>query len=874
MRSVPLLLCAFLIGISTAAAQSAPQSSSKEAAAVRITSDQVRVDGRLDEAAWTLATPVTDFVQKEPVEGAPPTEDMEVRFLYADDALYVGARMYTAGGPAAIQAPLGPRDVGEQAEYILISLDTFLDRRTAYTFGVTAAGVRLDHFHRSDSEEDIDTGFNPVWVARTAVDAEGWTAEMWIPFSQLRFTNLAEQLWGMNVVRWIPNKNEENYWVAVPRTVQGWSSHFGQLRGVEAVDLARRIEVLPYLAGGSSMYGNRDRANPFDDGRNLEGSIGGDLKMGVGPNLTLDVTVNPDFGQVEADPAVVNLSDAETFFNERRPFFTEGSALMTGPTNNYFYSRRIGAPPFRSASGDFVESPSNTAILGAGKLSGRLPSGTSLGILAAVTGAEHARTFSLSENEFNRVRVAPLTGWGVARVQQDISSSGSTAAAMLTAVRRDLEPGSELAGLLTRNAISANTDALLRLGGGAYEVVASVGGAHVQGDEAAILRVQRASPRYFQRPDVTYVQVDPTRTSMTGWKTTFEARKVSGTHWLWNVFFDAESPALEFNDIGRITLADGISTREGITYRETQPGDLFRNYRLTLDQFTEWNFGGIRQFTRVTGRGAVTWNNFWTTNTSLELSARGQDWRLTRGGPTMGTPQGWTANLDVANSTSERTRWNAALRFGRNELGGRSAQISGGVSMVPSPRWQVSLRPSLESLVDPRQYVTSRPGGSDATYDGRYIFAFIDRTTLSMEARVDFTLKPDVTLNVYMQPFAASGTYYDFGELAAARSMHLRTYGTDGTTIVDQGDGTSVVTDGAARFQIPNPHVSVRSFRSTSVLRWEWRPGSTFYLVWQQDRSGGLFDQEDGAGLRDLFGSVTATGSNYFAVKASYWLGR
>jgi hypothetical protein len=867
-----LTLVATLVATSSLSAQTGKNTSAKYATALQAVSSGIRVDGRLDEAVWGQAAPITDFMQKEPVEGALPTERTEVRFVYDDKALYVGARMYSSGGMASIQAPLGRRDGGTLAEYVLISLDTFLDRRTAYSFGVTAAGVRLDHFHRSDNEGNVDRGFDPVWETRVSIDDEGWTAEMWIPLSQLRYNELLEQTWGLNIQRWIPSKNESDYWVAVPRTERAWSSRFGELRGVRVSNPVQRLELLPFAASGSSINGDRDLADPFDDGVNLEGRVGLDLKMGIGPNLTLDATVTPDFGQVEADPAVVNLTDFEVFFPERRPFFSEGSALLNGPANNYFYSRRIGARPSGSVSGDYVDSPSSSTILGAAKLTGRLPSGMSIGVMAAVTGEEHAKTFESEPEAFHEVRVAPRTTWGVGRVQQEFGPDGSTASFMVTGVHRELDAGDPLALRMPRSAMTVNGETFWRLGGSMYEISVSGGLTRVDGDKEAILRLQRASTRYFQRPDAAHVEVDPERTTMGGSKATVRAQKISGTHWLWTINADLESPEVEFNDLGRLTTGDGVALRPSLTYRESNPGRWFRNYRLSLNPNAEWNFGWERQQTVLSGSASVTWNNFWTTRTSTRVNLRAQNQRLTRGGPSMGTGQGWNTSLDFGNSSSSETRWSVGMAYGRDEFGGNSQRINGRVSLVPTPRWQVSLSPSFQHEVNSRQYVGTRDGGAASTYSGRYIFAFTDRTTLAMETRLNFTLKPDVTFDLYAQPFAASGRFYDFGELDAASSRFLRVYGTDGTTITPTGDDGYEVADADDGFELPNRDFNVRSFRSTAVVRWEWRPGSTLYLVWQQDRSGST-PLGARAGLNDVFRSLTATGNNFFAVKASYWLG-
>ena len=298
---------------------------------------------------------------------------MEVRFLFDDSSLWVGARMRSGPG-SAIQAPMSRRDDGSQAEYVQIELDTYLDRRTAYMFGVTASGVRLDHYHPTDNEDDTDAQFDPVWEARTHVDADGWTAELWVPFSQLRFNDQRERIWGLNVKRWRPQLNEENYWVVVGRTERGWSSRFGELRGIDGVPQTVRLEVMPYVSASSRMAGSRDLNNPFHDALALSGRAGADVKVGIGSNLTLEATFNPDFGQIEADPAEVNLTVFETFFDERRPFFIEGNRVLEAGTSNFYYSRRIGARPTGPATGDYVDYPSTNTILGAAKLTGRTES--------------------------------------------------------------------------------------------------------------------------------------------------------------------------------------------------------------------------------------------------------------------------------------------------------------------------------------------------------------------------------------------------------------------------------------------------------------------------------------------------------------------
>ena len=839
-----------------------------EARAVRVADGSIRLDGRLDESIWQTAPALTRFVQKEPDERAPATDRTEIRFVYDDDALYVGARMWSTG---AVQAPLGRRDGGDQSEHLIVSLDTYLNRRTASTFGVTASGVRLDRYHSTDDDFG-DDGFDPVWQARSIVDENGWTAELWIPFSQLRFNDRSPQIWGLNVRRWVPSRNEDVYWALVPRTERGWASRFGDLVGIDGIGPRRRLEILPYVASSAHVVGARDAANPFDAGANVEGRVGLDMKVGLGSDLTLEATANPDFGQVEADPAEVNLSAFETFFSEKRPFFLEGSQLLAGRVNNYFYSRRIGAPPAGRASGDFVEHPATSTILGAAKLTGRLSSGTSIAVLGAVTGAETARTFRLPD-AFGRQRVAPRTLFGVARVEQEFGPPGSTWSIMTTAMHRDLEPGEPLGALLTRNAAALSGDTVLRLNGGDYQVNAFSGITYVEGETQAIDRVQRTSRHYLDRPDADHLRYDPLRTTLSGTKSGLMVEKRNGRHWLWQMATQIETPEFEPSDLGRLTSTDAIVGNARIEYRDTVPRPWWRNYSIELGSRNEWSFGGDRQVASLDANAEVTWPNFWTTQSRTQWRFRTQDARLTRGGPLMETPRGWGTSLEMATSEAAQTRAGGEVSYGRDEDGGNDFQVDAGFDLRPAPQWSLSIRPAYQRQVNTQQYVTTRDGGSASTFGSRYIFARIDRTTYSVQARLSYTFKPDLTLDLYAEPFAASGRYDDFGELAAARTRLLRRYGAGGTTLDLLPDGARRVTDGATTFSLANRDFNVRSFRSNLVLKWEWRPGSTLYLVWQQDRS-----EEKAlstvASLGDLFASPAAPGDNFFIVKASVWIAR
>jgi hypothetical protein len=874
LATLPVFVSALSAQINMSRADSG--SARKIATAVRLRGN-IHLDGKLDEAAWASAPPLTDFLQKDPIEGGEPTDKLDVRFLYDDVALYVATRVVNRNPSRTIQAPVSRRDQVSQAERIWISLDAYQDRRTAYSFGVTASGVRADWYHPSDNETNTDLSFDPVWEAAVDRQPGGWTAEMRIPFSQLRFNAAEVQRWGLNVAYSIPSRNENVFWIPVPRNASGWSSRMGVLEGIEGIRPARRLEVMPYVASSSTVNADRDPGDPFDDGRNLEARVGGDLKVGLGPSLTLAATVNPDFGQVEADPAEVNLSAFETFFSEKRPFFIEGIQLLQG-AGSYFYSRRIGARPRGAADGDYVDYPQASTILGAAKLTGRLASGASVGALAAVTAPEDARSFDVTTKRFTKTRVAPLAEYGIGRLQKEYGKYSSTIGLTLTGVQRDVSDGEPLAAILNRSAYSGGVDVEHRFAGNNYAMTGLLGFSHIAGDTLAIARAQRSSARYFQRPDAKAYDYDPSRHSLSGTNGSLGIDKIAGKHWLGGVYANWESPGFEINDAGALGTADDISGAVHVTYRETTPRRYVRRYSLTLSRENGWNYDGDRQFGSVVLNSTTTFSNFWQLQTTNWHDFRSQNSRLTRGGPSMGTEWFNVAIVSLTNSSSASTRWQGRVYYGKDGYGAPVNRISGLLSFRPTPQWQFSIAPNYLRAVNEQQYVMRRDSGAASTYGRRYIFGRIDQSTFFADVRLNYTLKPDLTLELYAQPFAAGGAFERFGELPAARSRKLRQYGTDGSTIQKTDTGYLVTDTKIARgdgspdaFVIGLRDFSVREMRSNMVLRWEYRPGSTLYLVWQQNRAGES-ERGDLVGLGDLFGGLSEAGTNFFAIKATFWV--
>jgi len=891
-RPIGLLWVALLVAPATLSAQERPEptgpsalvsGASKEAVAVRLHRGGVRIDGRLDEAAWAEAKFVSDFAMKEPVQGGTSADRTEVAFLYDDDALYIGARMHSTA-PRTLPRGLTRRDGYGNAEHIVVSLDPFFDRRTAYSFAISAGNGRRDYYHPRDSEDfgARDFTWDPIWEGRAELTEDGWTAEMRIPFSQLRFNDQPVHTWGLNINRWIPQRNEDIYWVVVPRDQAGFASRFGTLTGIADLPPNRRMEILPYVAANSTIRDAAEPGNPFDGRTSTRGRFGGDLKMGLGPSLTLDATINPDFGQVEADPAQVNLSAFETIFGERRPFFTEGGDLLRGNVQSYFYSRRIGAPPRGSAVGEFVSRPQSTTILGAAKVSGRLGAAWQASVLVAATGAEEARIADAGAER--RAEVEPQANWLVGRVQRQFGASGSTAGVSLAGVARRFGEGSALSDLLTARAVSGGPDWVLRFQQGRYELAGHVGFSHVGGSSTALRRIQTGSAHYFQRPDADHLAVDPDATALWGYTARVRGDKNAG-NWLWGIELAAESSGFETNDTGRLQSADDIDFNADINHRWTTPGAVFRRAQLGILARAAWNYGGNRtggEF-RIFSNG--TFRNFWDARLNLGYLPRSLRDDLTRGGPLMQLGDRVYASGSVGTNSTQPSSARLEYEFARGEHGSSLVKLALRGSANLSPRASFSVAPGTSREILPRQYVGRMAGGSEATFGDRYLFSQLDFRVAAVQLRLNYLLSPTLSLEGYAEPFAASGRFGGFGELPAARSGALRTYGrAAGTTITPEAAGYRVEdAERADAFMIPYPDFRTLSFRSNLVLRWEWAPGSTFFLVWQQNRGAscggapGLVCESGGrpgGGVSSgaLYDALRARGDTFLAAKLSYWL--
>jgi hypothetical protein len=871
----------------SAAAQNQPgprlgSSSPPTVVAVPAGSVSPTVDGKLDELAWRMATVATDFTQLRPNDGATPTERTEVRILYASDALYLAVRLFDSD-PGGITGQLTRRDTFTPSDAFWVDIDSYHDHRTSFQLGVNAAGVRWDGVASNDNG-NADLSWDPVWSAATDVDSLGWVLEMRIPFSQLRFSGDGEQVWGINFSRDINRKNERTRWAWKPNEEAGYASRFGHLEGLRDLPQPRRLEVLPYTVAKSDLTEGADPANPFNDGSVYSLTGGFDLKYGLTSDLTLDATVNPDFGQVEADPAVVNLTAFETFFEERRPFFVEGSNLFQFGSGSggiifgsprLFYSRRIGREPSRSADDPdgYVDNPIAARILGAAKLSGQT-AGWSVGVLNAITNRESAR---IEQQDGTRAteRVEPLANFSVLSLRRDLRDGSSGVGFMATGVNRRLDD--PLFSSLTSSAYSGGVDFFHRFGDNQFAVNGTFSGSRTRGDSTAIIAAQRSSARYYQRPDQDYVSVDSSATALSGFAASVQAGKVAG-NWLYGTDIYAYSPGFEINDAGFQTQTDHIFHGVRVSRRWLDPGPVFRTFSVDATWAQIWNFGGLLQAREAYFGFGGQFLNYWNFHleSTYNFSAFSSD--ATRGGPSMQRPKVWSASGSAATDYRKPVSVVGFGNYARNDEGGYVMGGGGHFNIRPSSALSLTLAPRYDKTHAMGFYVTQQVDPTAiATYGSRYVFSELIQTSLDLTLRMDLALTPDLSVQLYAQPFVAAADYQGFKEFAEPRTFEFLRYGVDGASTLSLDQESNVYTadsDGAGpalSIEFDNPDFRYRSLRSNLVLRWEYLPGSTLFLVWNHGQSGDASDPT--FRLFGVLGDLLRDDQqNTFAVKLNYWL--
>lgn len=855
-----------------------------DAAAIKVAriSSEIDIDGRHDDPAWTGVAVITDFVQRDPEQGAAPTQRTEVRIAYDDEALYVSARMYDSA-PDSIVARLGRRDNRLDSDDFVVYLDPFRDKRTGYFFGINAAGTLRDGVLMNDDWDDED--WDGVWQGKAVIDDEGWCAEFKIPFSQLRFRKGENAEWGINLRRSIARNNESIYLVYTPRNESGFVSRFPALSGLSGISPRRQVEVVPYVTTRAEFL-DHDEGDPFNDGSRISPEVGVDFRVGVTSNLTLNASVNPDFGQVEVDPAVVNLSDVETFFPEKRPFFIEGNSVFQGfgrggasnnwgfnfSNPNFFYSRRIGRAPQGSLPDNtYAERIDGARILGAAKLTGRLGGGWNVGTIQALT--ERAVADIVLDGDRADAEIEPFAYYGVNRVQKEFADGRRSIGILSTMALRDFRDD-RLRSEINESAFVWAADGYTFLDRDKTWVLTGWAGlSRVAGTAERITALQTDSRHYFQRPDADYVSVDSTATSLTGTAGRLALNKQRGQFTL-NAALGYYSPSFDVNDLGFLFRSNIINGHLVLAYQWTDPGSWYRRIFAHAAAFNSADFDGNTTWRGVWTGNFIQFLNYHELWFNIAYNPETVSNRLTRGGPL--TVQQPGLELGVEYDTDSRKQFVFEIGgFGYWQADSYNSQLYTEIVWQPAANVRLAVQPRLSWNNEFAQWVGSYEDPfAERTFGRRYVFAELDQMTVSSSIRLNWTFTPTMSLQLFAQPLISSGDYHHYKELVAPKTFDFLTYGEGGSTfdpatLVADPDG-----DGPADpLELPNLDFNFRSLRGTAVLRWEFRPGSTLFLVWTQSRSDfeelGRLDFRRSVG--ELFG---AKPDNIFAVKLTYWLSR
>jgi hypothetical protein len=799
----------------------------------------VQVDGALAEEVWRQASVIRDFLQREPEDGAPATFATSARVVYDSTAIYVAIEA-SDPDPSKIASHLTRRDSNSPSDWVSVAIDSYHDRRTAFEFSVNPAGVKRDKYLFGDGNGE-DLSWDAVWDVAVTTHRNGWTAEFRIPFSQLRFRESHTPTVGIAFVRKIGRLNETASWPLLSRSATGYVSSFAELRGLELSRSPKRLEAVPYTVAKLATV-PRDPGNPLIDPVAATASVGLDLKYAVTPGLTLTATANPDFGQVEADPAVVNLGAFETFYAERRPFFVEGSEVFRTEIDGLFYSRRIGRRPQVGPGvpeGGFVSVPSETTILGATKLTGRVGK-FSVGALNAITGGEYATIAAGTDR--TQVIAEPPTSYSAVRARRDFDNQSSVGF-MATATNRSL---TDPVRILPGQAYAGGVDWDWRIKP-RYSFTGYWAGSLVLGAAEAIDNLQRNNVHSFQRPDARYVQYDSTRTSLAGQSFQAGLAKIGGERIRFNSTITFKTPGYDLNDLGFMRRADEISTFQWFQWRNDRPSRYFRSVRLSLNQSTGWNFGGDRLMNGGGVNVAVQFTNNWRTSAGFNINATRFDDRLSRGGP--GGLRNGTMGLWHSIDTDDRKSVHGGTMFSyqSDRNGSSTFEAQPDIGFRPKPALQLSTGVRFHRNNDDSQWLENVALDRD-----HYIFGRLAQTTLALTTRINYTITPTLSIQLYAEPFISAGDYKGFKELVDGRAAHYQDRYTP-------------------YLYSSNPDFHYTSFRTTNVLRWEYRPGSALFVVWQQGREESLSGRGDFRLMRDFGGIFDAPARNVLLVKLAHW---
>jgi len=834
---------------------------------IRLTTPKPVIDGKLDDECWKTGEWAGNWTQFIPKEGAKPTYPTEMKILYDDRNLYVAFRAFDKE-PGKIKRRAGVRD--EFAGDIMgVNFDSYRDYRTGFEFSITAWGQKIDLILFNPDNWDVN--WQAVWKGKVGMEDSAWVAELEIPFSQVRYSGKDEQVWGLHTWRWVDRLQEENNWEKQTKTGPGMLYNFGELKGIKGLKKSRRLELMPYSLGDLKTM-EKTAGDPYTEkGRSWGGNIGLDAKVGISTNFTLDLTVNPDFGQVESDPSVMNLTAFETYYQEKRPFFLEGLTIFNYDFDNQylFYSRRIGhAPSYSPASNDslFVKSPNMTTILSAAKFSGTTSKGLSVGVIQSLTGPEYAKISDIHGNTSTQ-KVEPLTNYTLVRVQKGFNAGTTVLGGMLTSTSRFGNDGN--LNFLTNNAYTGGLDLTTRWKDKEYFLDARLVGSFIDGSTKSITGLQESSARYYQRPDGGYLNFDTTRTSLSGYGGKLKIGKGSKGFWRYATGISWLSPGLELNDIGFMTTVDQIDQSNVVSYFVNQPVSIFRTYTVQLEEINSWNFNSTFLGSLAHLSFSSTFRNQWNLAANLLYHTTGYDTRLLRGGYDMLMPAGFMATGILGTDPSKRVI--AGMSYGYKTMGNNSGITSTFIptlSIRPFMSLKLSVSATYEDNRNDLQYVNTTSFNGDP----RYILGTINQTTLGLTFRADLNITPEFSIQYYGSPFVSRGSYSEFKRVDDPRSKEYsqrfvtlaNPLLTDGKYYFDENN------DGQNDYSIENPDFNFHEYRSNLVAKWEYRLGSFIYFVWSAERTG--MAEDPSVSISDSFRQLgKAYPKNIFLIKLNYW---
>ena len=870
-RFIPLISILFSVNSPAQESDSIPQEQFEKR--IYTTKDvqglePIKIDGNFNEDAWQAVEWTSDFKEFEPDNNTVPSQQTRMKIIYDDKNLYV-AFLCLEPDRSKIIERMGRRD-SFAGDWVEINIDSYNDDRTAFSFTTSVSGVKGDEFVSNNG--NFDPSWNPIWYVKTAIVEEGWTAELRIPLSQLRFGNLENQTWGIQSTRRYFSNEERSTWQPIPANPAGWVSEFGELRGLIGLQPQKQLEIQPYTVARYQTY-EAEANNPYRDGSDAKLTAGLDAKIGITNDLTLDLTINPDFGQVDADPGAVSLDGFEIFFEERRPFFVENKNIFDfnygNGSDNLFFSRRIGRTPQGVAFGPniaYVDQPQNTTILGAAKFSGKTKNGWTIGVLESITAKEKAPFTNIDGSE-DEIIVEPLTNYFVGRVQKDFNDRNSFIGGMFTTTHRNMEDN---ISFLHTQAFSGGLDFKHNWRDRKYYLEGNAVVSHVQGSKEAILNTQQSIVHLFQRSDADHVEVDPNKTSLSGTGGQMEFGKGGGGNWRYAAGAKWVSPELETNDIGYLRMADDIQQYVGVRRLFNEPTGWYRRMNFGIEQTSAFDFEGNYNRLGVEFGGFINYKNNWWSEFGAAHTPRIFANSFLRGGPRWryneenffyffsGTDRRKKASFDLGYVHSDATQNAFSLR--RYVVRARYQPIN---SLSMSLVFEYEENPSKTQYVATRNYNNS----------AKYILGEIDQETVSATFRLDYNINPNFTIQYYGQPYIFKANYHDFNYVTNATAKDLNNrisyFGNNQVNLEDNVYSFDENLDGNTDYTIEDPDFAFVQFRSNLVARWEYIPGSEIFLVWSQGVTGfGDVNNRFSAIVDDQL--LRQRPQNTFLIKATY----